>query len=565
MSFKEISVRTFAAYVRMSCTVVVSVVVRICLDCIGIILTGQEPTAVGFWFAHCSTDGGCVLAGILIFLVTLLGCSFFAWSCRGWIMDPAQNRFARQYSFSIIVEAATWVPISVGVGKTNAIVEWCMREAEGEFVQVLISSAIALLLTTCCALLAHLAMKYFEGVASSGSHAMGPEAGLASFGRFCLLTFLYCSSWAAAWSNWRLVLAVIDSLAHRLPGHDFALAVAVIAPVLIFSVCFYLRFGPEPIIPDPKLQQLCYSHGYSGSIRRSLVSFWVYSCIIFIVMSICDSTYGAFHFLTDKVYSSSVVGVGGFDAKLPVVLCMMACTVTIVASFCLASITRVTEVDELSSMRMSRSAHEAQSRMLLRRRWLFERDHSCRELNLKSAAEGLELQDRKRSRPWPFEPLDAAVDHLRATIEQEFDEHPADDAAGRPKELAHPKYVRQLSSEDEGPREQDRANGISWTICASVLLYDVLGLVVCVQWGAVAFRTYVVLLGRLAGLHTLLYALSAVAYAAAVVAALARFVRSWFPSSDELRLVAPQMEQGQAPFLGVEPDTEEEEAAVAAG
>lgn len=422
--------------------------------------------------------------------------------------------------------------------------------ANGDFVQVLISSAIAFLLTMCCALLTHLAMKYCGDVASSSSHAMGPEAGMASFGRFCILNLLYCASWAVAWSNWRLVLAVLDSLEQRFPGHDIALAVAVITPVIILSICFYLRFGPEPIIPDPQLQQLCYDHGYSGSIKRSLVSFSVYSCVVFVTMSACDSTYGMFHFLTDKVYSPALAGNSDFDAKLPIVLCLMACTVTIVASFCSAAITRTTEVNELSSMRLSRSAHEARSRMLIRRRWHFEFDGSYKHKDL----DGVELQERR---------FDTSAERLG-----EVKDHPADDAAGHPhvphRERAHSGYVRQDNNGVSGAPHQ-WVSRMSRTLCASVLIYDVLGLVVCVQWGAVAFRSYVVLLGHLAGLHSLLYALSCLAYATAVVAALARFVRTCFPSSEELRHGAPQLEQGQDPFLRVAPDEAEAGAGLPGG
>jgi hypothetical protein len=114
----------------MAATVVIAVVVRICLDCIGIILTGQEAEEAGFWFAHCRRDGRCVLAGIVLFFVSLTGCSVFAWSCQEWITDPTRNPYARRFSFEVVVDAATWIPISVVVGKTNAMVEWFMDIAK---------------------------------------------------------------------------------------------------------------------------------------------------------------------------------------------------------------------------------------------------------------------------------------------------------------------------------------------------------------------------------------------------------------------------------------------------
>merc|ERR1740130_894492 len=115
--------QTFTAYARMAATVVIAVVVRICHDCLGIILTGQDPVAVNFWFAHCR-GGKCMVVGLFIFLLALGGCSMCAWKVKDWIMDPARNRHASRYSFAVVMDAATWVPISVVVGKTNALIEW---------------------------------------------------------------------------------------------------------------------------------------------------------------------------------------------------------------------------------------------------------------------------------------------------------------------------------------------------------------------------------------------------------------------------------------------------------
>jgi len=76
--------------------------------------------------------------------------------------------------------------------------------------------------------------------------------------------------------------------------------------------------------------------------------------------------------------------------------------------------------------------------------------------------------------------------------------------------------------------------GISWTLCASVLAYDVLGFVVCFQWGMIALRVYSVLFGRIAAVHDALYALSCIFYAMSVVTFLSWFVCAFFPSSEEL-------------------------------
>ena len=145
-------------YTRTASTVIMAVVGRLCLDCIGIVATGQEPTQTTFWFAHCpygAHDGACLLVGVILFLVAIVGGSAVAWSCQDWVMDPDRNPCARSFSFAMILEAATWIPVSVVVGKTNAAVEWFMNSASDDRVQALVSSAISAVLTLSCALLTH--------------------------------------------------------------------------------------------------------------------------------------------------------------------------------------------------------------------------------------------------------------------------------------------------------------------------------------------------------------------------------------------------------------------------
>eukprot|EP00434_Breviolum_minutum_P002077 symbB.v1.2.001837.t1/scaffold77.1/size347087/8 len=120
--------------------------------------------------------------------------------------------------------------------------------------RTLVSSCLAALLTFSCAVMTHLAMKYCRGVADTKGQ------GLRGFLRFFLLATITCLGWAVAWSNWELVLSLMDALEPDRPDHDLTLVRVVIAVCLVVSICFYLRFGPEPIIPDPQLQHLCYSH-----------------------------------------------------------------------------------------------------------------------------------------------------------------------------------------------------------------------------------------------------------------------------------------------------------------
>mmetsp|Transcript_108561 Transcript_108561/g.330035 ORF Transcript_108561/g.330035 Transcript_108561/m.330035 type:complete len:575 (-) Transcript_108561:128-1852(-) len=525
---RQLAAKTVVAYVRMAATVVIAVVVRLCLDCFGLILTDQEPAEALFAFAHCHKDSTCVLTGVTLFFATLVGCSIFAWSCQEWITDPVRNPYARRYSFAIIVEAAAWIPISVVVGKTNALVEWFMDISKDDRVQALLSSTVALLLTLSCALVTHLAMKHCRSVQKS---ARVKEAGWAGFGKFFLLATLYCLGWAVGWSNWELVLSVMDALEPGRSMHNAMLSAGVILSFLILSTCFYLRYGPEPIIPDPQLQQLCYSHGYSSSVRRSLVSYVTYSCVIFIVMCCCDPNYGLLSVLANEVYASSTSAV--FDATALLVLCSVACLVTLVAALCSAAITWAMEVDESSSMKLSRSVHDNCRRMVSKRRTVFEA-LLTQVLEDGSDARLVEAREFQRAPP------PVALRSLDVEDEQPLSDgdDPAD-GTRTPRcdysllEVGLGDYYGENADIESERQLQLNPGSISRALCASVLVYDVLGFVVCGQWGMIALRCYSVLFGRLAGIHDALYALSCLVYAAAVVLALSRLVFVLFPSTEE--------------------------------
>jgi len=540
--FLELVGKTVVAYVRMSSTVVIAVVFRLCLDCIGIILTAQEPTAIYFWFAHCNKDGTCVLTGVCLFFVSLLLCSVFAWSCQDWITDAKRNPLARSFSFAIVVEAAVWVPISVVVGKTNALVEWFMHTAKDNRVQALLSSALAALLTTSCALVTHVSMKYCRSVAGS---ALVKEAGWAGFGKFFLLATLYCLGWAVGWSNWELVLSLMDALEPGRSMHNAMLAAGVITAFLILSTCFYLKYGPEPIIPDPQLQQLCYKHGYSSSLRRSFVSYVVYSCVVLLVMCCCDPKYGILLILAREVYAdaSSV-----FDAKALLVLCALQCLVTLVAAVCSAAITWAMEVDAGSSMRLSRSVHDNCRQMVSRRRSNFE---ALLTRVLEDGSDARLMQSRELQRaPAPLEvdEFDGGEDAMPVSE--------ADESAGPPVPQCNYSLLDVDLPDYEGLSEIDSERqlkldpgSISRLLCLSVLIYDVLGFVVCFMWGAIALRMYSVLFGRLAGMHKALYAFSCILYAGGVSVALSRFVFVLFPSGEELSHHEPEDSHARTPAL----------------
>lgn len=504
--------RTIVAYIRMAATVIIAVVVRLCLDCVGLILTQQDALSASFWFAHCHKDGTCVLTGCLLFFLSLAVCSLFGWACQDWITDPSRNPFARKFSFSIMVDAAAWIPISVSVGKTNALVEWFMDVGKDNLAQMLpapllrlsdwrtlVSSCLAALLTFSCAVMTHLAMKYCRGVADTKGQ------GLRGFLRFFLLATITCLGWAVAWSNWELVLSLMDALEPDHPDHDLTLVRVVIAVCLVLSICFYLRFGPEPIIPDPQLQHLCYSHGYSSSVQRAFVSYIVYSCVVCMVMVCCDPTYGLLIALASWVYSATS---SMFDVQALLVLCGLAMLVTLLSALCSAGITWAFEVDALTSMRLSRSVNDACAKMVDRRRSQF--------------GEMLSQVQKAGS--------DACL--MEAELEEVKDAH-----AG-PHCLYASMSDEEALSEVESERQLRLNPGsISSTICVSVLVYDVLGFVVCFQWGMLVVRGYSVLFGRVAAKHTAFYIGSCLIYASGVVVAISRLVFCFFPSAEE-RLIA---------------------------
>jgi len=376
--------------------------------------------------------------------------------------------------------------------------------------QAFLSSCLAVLLTLSCALLTHVAMKHCRRVADRKG------AGLAGFLRFFLLATITCLGWAVAWSNWELVLSLMDALEPGRSSHHSNSVRAVIVLCLVLSACFYLRFGPEPIIPDPKLQHVCYSHGYSSSLRRSLVSYVVYSCVICMVMACCDPTYGLLISLASAVLPSIS---SLFDLQALLVLCSMACVVTVVGALCSAAITWAFEVDAASSMRLSRSVNNACNKMVVRRRSRFEAMLSEVQ-KAGSDACFIEVGDQNSPERLPIEETDDEPEDFAGSSICTYSRLPLSD--------------EDAFSEVESERQlQLNPGAITNALCVSVLLYDVLGFVVCFQWGAIAVRGFSLIFGHLARKHWLLYACSCGLYALVVTAVLTRMCLVFFPSSEE--------------------------------
>lgn len=478
-TLKALISQTFVVYVRTSSTVVIAVVFRLLLDCIGIIITHQSPGKVGFWFAHCHGDGTCVFSGVVLYFASLILCTLFSWSCHGWITDHNKNPYTKVYSFAIIVDAANcWIPMQVVIGKTNAAVEWFMNTSRGDVMQVLLSSIVTVLLTSCCALLTHSAMKYCDAIA----HARVTR-GVAGFGKTLILNFLHSLAWAAGWSGWHMVLSFMVALETK---HHKNLVPVVMCACLFLTTSFYLTYGPEPIIPDPNLQRHCYSGGgYSKSMRRSFMSYFTQQCIIFTIMCCCDADYGILYTLAQFIYPSFG---STYDIKALPVHCWLACTITFIFALLSAMITWTTNVGSESSSRLSLSIST--------------------ERLIPSGGQRMEMEDYHAADDWSYED-----DRSSST-------YPCRDTSGH----LEMKSTPEVSVDGTIPK----------TVRASVLIYNVAGLVVCGQWGAIAMRAYTLFFGYMASYNNTFYILTVLIYATAMTVSMSYFVRTFFPSSAEL-------------------------------
>jgi len=413
-----------------------------------------------------------------------------------------------------------------------------MDISEVDMTQALLCSGVATLLTVSCAFMTHLAMTYCRGV-------MGKEEGLSGFCKFLLLSTLYCLSWAVGWSNWELVLSLMDALEPGISIHNTMLSAAVLCGLFVFSVGFYLKFGPEPIIPDPDLQQACYNHGYSRTLWRSLISYVVYSCVVFNVMCFCDPTYGFIIHIAEVLYafSSSV-----FDAAALMVMLSIALVVTVLAALLSATITWIMDVDEYSSMKLSRSKDRACRKMVSSRRQRFD-TMLVRVLEAGSDAQFAEALSSNEECALP-NPSSLELTSLSGVAD---DEANADGTPpGMPSSGYRPPHSDFLLDkvpdplEDIASERQLQMNPVPVTaaLCASVLAYDVLGLIVCFQWASVAMRCYSVFFGWLASTHDALYMLSCLLYAGVTVVCLSRFCFAFCPSAEELALSKPKESEG---------------------
>jgi len=498
----------------MSATVVAATVTRMCFDCVGLILAGKRDSShYFFWFAKCDVTGnhieesvGCLRWAVYLFAVAILFCSLLLWGVSQWITDPAQNPLATRYSFRILVDALTWVPISVCVGKMNVLVEWLMDVTTDDAMQAVLTIECVVIVTGVAALLAHVGLKYVADVANA--HRI-TERSFKSFCKALVLTTLSTFPWAVGWNSWKVVRAILDLVEGKVPKTVRHLAsYTVLASFMIASIFFYSRFGPEPAIPDPQTQQAAYGNPYTGSVLRAMIALIVYSCVVFNVMCITDPEYGLLYKFLKLVHPALRDNPEFGDFPSIITLFLWFCAVTAVAVLVSVGITACTSVDMSTSAKLSRQVVQTTSNQ----KELFKPTPSRPYYHRQSSRESTFTQE-----------LQEGLMPDRETTPEPSD---GDDAAG-----PRPDAVLLL---DHEAGAVTMLPAVSMTICVSILVFDVLGLVVCMIWGAFSTRLYYNMLGYIARLHPALYMTSILLYAVGIIALVSRVAFVWFPDVEEL-------------------------------
>lgn len=279
-------------------------------------------------------------------------------------------------------------------------------------------------------------------------------------------------------------------------------------------------------------------------------------------MVFCDPTYGLLVVAAKHIYGSFAptgLFTSSYNVLALVVIAVLTVLVTLLFASVSAMITWLTEVDESSSMKLSRSVHESCERMVFNRRSQFDVDLT-RVLQDGSDArfmdDGIDFNQAQARELREFDPGGNYIELEEARVEPDI----GSDGGKRSRWGSLREFVRPARKIDDTSRNASDADAaqvgtgnddldmeserqlqldpgaISATLCFSVLVYDVLGFIVCFMWGVVTIRLYSVLFGRIAGVHDAWYAFSCMLYAACVVVALSKFIFSFFPSEKELQL-----------------------------
>jgi len=281
--------------------------------------------------------------------------------------------------------------------------------------------------------------------------------------------------------------------------------IAVLVLFTFLSIVFYVKFGPEPAIPDPQIQRACYKNPYTGTVKRAMIALVLYSCVAFNVLVVIDPEIGLLYNLLKVVHPALSNQPKFWDIHAIATLLLWFIVMTVFFVLLSVCITACNSVDMSTSAKLSRqvvlSGHQ---------RELF-RDEVIRRPSPRHAAR-------------------------RTTIDVNFDQElqeglmgeravsPEDPPGHRPDPFA---------LEDLDPDSLAAPRVVSITTCTSILVFDVLGLVVCWMWSDFTKRLYYNMLGWFARLHPALYLTSAVLYAIATVFLVARLVFLWFPDVEE--------------------------------
>ncbi|CAD7931950.1 unnamed protein product [Amoebophrya sp. A25] len=352
---------TLRSYARMSATCVVATALRLFLDVLFIILSGQSPHAIGVWFGHCSKKDRidtCAAAGVLELTVAITCSGLFVWHFHDYGISSTSH-----LSWAVFIGALEWLPIGLVVSKASIFLDVFMAYLERLPVlslfaasRLLGGAAFIFILTLCCAYANFRMLKRQQRYAR-------PQlllGGFAHWTEFVLFLFVYGFGWGVGFLYWKVFMVDHVLSTENVPGSksknaageevEDTGALYYVLLMIFLSMCFYVRFGPEPVVPHESLydQSSCTSAGASsvggfgqeqaGSgdisvfgtsttttasvlasasslttsssrmmsgryvrLGRSLVGFSVYTSIVLLVMAFSDPIYGLLHIFTRQL------------------------------------------------------------------------------------------------------------------------------------------------------------------------------------------------------------------------------------------------------------------------
>lgn len=276
--------RTWVQYARMSGTVISAVLVRLMMDAFAIVFAGLDAEHENFWFGNCRRTS-CVIMGLIELSMAVVCASAFVWS---WHEHLADSKLSRHVSLGLIIAAAEWTPISMLVAKTNMVMGYMIdgfHITPRGFLEAMI---FALTLNAAAAAFTHYNLQDRQ------ERTLNPRG----FWKFTLLLILYALSWGVGWAYWDATLRLLQAFKTS-PESSGHVARLVIFGVMLIATFTYLRFGPEPVVPQRGPES-------SASFSRSWTSFMVYSSVVLLVMGLSDPSYGMLHLSCQYLYPAYI-------------------------------------------------------------------------------------------------------------------------------------------------------------------------------------------------------------------------------------------------------------------